>query len=113
MQRMLTMLMIALVIMLSIFTHATGNDLAPAPAFASGPESEQRFLPRPKACLHDVQTIPKCVNAVKHFRFHKIDKECCNALLSLPGDCFGYIFPARSVIRFLLKLACKILSHIR
>ncbi|AEE78014.1 unnamed protein product [Arabidopsis thaliana] len=94
MQRKLAMNMIALIIMLSIFTQTTGNDLAPAP---------HPTIP----CLDNVKTIPNCVKAVFHFKFKEITETCCTILLTLPDDCFGLLFPIPRVYHFLLSSACK------
>ncbi|XP_002875725.2 uncharacterized protein LOC9311793 [Arabidopsis lyrata subsp. lyrata] len=94
MQTILAMNMIALIIMLSIFIQTLGNDLAPAPS---------QTLP----CLDDVKTIPNCVKAVFHFKFKEVTETCCTILLTLPDDCFGFLFPIPRVYHFLLKSACK------
>ncbi|EOA25932.1 hypothetical protein CARUB_v10019320mg [Capsella rubella] len=99
MQRALAMIAIALIIMLSIFIQTQGeDDLAPAPA--PSPKSE---LP----CLHDVKAVPDCVKAVFHFRFKEVTKTCCDILLTLPDDCFLYLFPIPYIYHGLLNTACK------
>ncbi|EOA25406.1 hypothetical protein CARUB_v10018738mg [Capsella rubella] len=112
MQRVYMIIALVIIIKLSKVIYTRGNDLAPAPTLASGPQQEQGLIPKPQACLHDVESIPGCIKALKHFKFKQVTKKCCNIVLSLPEDCFGILFPMRFVFRFLLKLACKILSHI-
>ncbi|KAG7559750.1 Prolamin-like domain [Arabidopsis thaliana x Arabidopsis arenosa] len=106
---MLAMSVIALIIILSIFIQTKGNDLAPIPSStAPEPQSDNQFFLDPITCIHDVKTIPKCMDAVLHFRFKQVTKKCCYAMLSLPESCFGVLFPIPYVYHLLLKAACKI-----
>ncbi|XP_019085815.1 PREDICTED: uncharacterized protein LOC109126587 [Camelina sativa] len=109
MQRILAMITIVSIIMLSMFIQTEGNDisLAPvegnylSPAPAPSPTSSEN------PCLHDVKAIPNCVKAVFHFRFKEVTKTCCAILLTVPDDCFLFLFPIPYVYHTLLSAACK------
>ncbi|KAL1197288.1 hypothetical protein V5N11_010090 [Cardamine amara subsp. amara] len=106
MQRMMVMVMIAMILMLSIFIQTKANDLAHAPSSAPGPQSENGLLPAPIDCLSDVKTIPNCVSDVLHFRFKEVTDTCCTILLGLSDDCFGLLFPI-PYVHPLLMAACR------
>jgi len=112
MQKMLNTIMIPLIIMLSIFIQTKGNDLAPIPSSVSPePQSENQFFLDPLTCIHDVKKVPKCMDAVLHFRFKQVTKKCCYVIFSLPESCFGFLFPIPYLYHPLLKAACKLLTH--
>lgn len=104
-QRVFVSILIVMVVMLSISQNTKGNnDLVLAPV------SQKGLLPNPMSCASDARKIPDCVEAVKHFHFKSIKKECCIVLLGIPEDCFGILFPMRFAYRVMLKITCKLIG---
>ncbi|KAL1216622.1 hypothetical protein V5N11_014560 [Cardamine amara subsp. amara] len=96
-----------IVVILSIFQKTNGNSNSD---HALAPMSEKGLLPDLRSCVTNARNIPNCVDALKQFRLTIIQKECCVVLVSLPGDCFGILFPMRFVFRIALKATCKLLG---
>lgn len=94
-----------MVVMLSTSQNTKGNNDG-----VLAPVSDKGLLPNPVSCVSDARKIPDCVEAVKHFRFKSVKKECCIVLLGIPKDCFGILFPMRLVYRVMLKITCKIIG---
>ncbi|CAN8268306.1 unnamed protein product [Cochlearia groenlandica] len=110
--------MFALIMIITTSLQTKANDkrndqdnLALAPSTtALAPFSQKGLLPKPITCVIDIQRIPKCVTAVKHFHLQEVTRRCCAILLNLSDDCFGKVFPARFVIRIVLKATCTALG---
>ncbi|EOA25293.1 hypothetical protein CARUB_v10018608mg [Capsella rubella] len=115
MKLMWATIMLVLIMVLSKSIQTKGDEkanddpaLAPSPALA--PQSENGLLPKPISCALDLKTIPNCTEAVRHFKLRNVTKECCKILLTLPGDCFGKLFPIRWIYQSVLTATCFVLG---
>ncbi|AEE78016.1 putative Prolamin-like domain-containing protein [Arabidopsis thaliana] len=104
-KRVSVSILVVMIMMLSISQITKGNN-----DFAFAPMSKKGLLPKPLSCATDAGKIPDCVEAVKHFKFKNVKKECCFILLGLTEDCFGILFPMRFAYREMLKITCKLIG---
>ncbi|KAF8083377.1 hypothetical protein N665_0776s0003 [Sinapis alba] len=108
---MFALIMITISISIQTKAYEKRNDLACTPSSALANQSENGLIPKPIHCIYDATKVPNCIKAVRHFRLKEITKECCTIVLTLPGDCFGVVFPSKFIDRFIFKTVCKILGH--